>query len=227
MTTDLQHISGKNNVVDDALSRVFTIVNQPIDWSTFATDQGTDPNMPLFAAAITGLKIDHVMVAGHSIVCDISSGLPRPLVPATWVQTVFDLLHSLSHPGVKASVRLVLCHFVWHKAKKDISRLARACLACQTSKVQKKTRHPVQVFEAPSGRFGHVHVDTVGPLPISQGCCYLFTMVDCWTRWPEAVPMTDITAKSCVAAMMNGWISSFGSPEVITTDRGRKITSGL
>ena len=170
MTTDLQHISGKNNVVTDALSRVFTIVNQPIDWSTFATGQGTDPNIPLFATAITGLKIDHVMVAGHSIVCDISSGLPCPLVPATWIQTVFDLIHSLSHPGVKAFVYLILCHFVWHNAKKDISRLARACLACQTSKVQKHTRHPVQVFEAPSGRFGHVHVDIVGPLPISQGC---------------------------------------------------------
>ena len=103
MTTDLQHISGKNNVVADALSRVFTIVNQPIDWSTFATDQGTDLNIPLFATAITVLKIDHVMVAGHSIVCNISSGLPRPLVPATWVQNVFDLIHSLSHPGVKAS----------------------------------------------------------------------------------------------------------------------------
>ena len=227
LTTDLQHISGKNNIVADALSRVFTIVNQPIDWSTFATDQGTDPNIPLFATAITGLKIDHVMVAGHSIVCDISSGLPRPLVPATWVQTVFDLIHSLSHPGVKASVRLVLRHFVWHNAKKDISHLARACLACQTSKVQKHTRHPVQVFEAPSGRFGHVHVDIVGPLPISQGCRYLFTMVDRWTRWPEAVPMTDITAESCVSAMMNGWISRFGSPEVITTDRGRQFTSGL
>ena len=137
MTIDLQKISGKNKVVADALSRVFTVTNQPIDWSTFATHQGTDPNIPLFATAITGLKIDHVMVAGHSIVCDISSGLPRPLVLATWVQTVFDLTHSLSHPGVKPSVRLVLRHFVLHNAKKDISRLARACLACQTYKVQK------------------------------------------------------------------------------------------
>ena len=153
--------------------------------------------------------------------------LPRLLVPATWVQTVFNLIHSLSHPGVKASVRLVLRHFVWHNAKKDISRLARACLVCQTSKVQKHTGHPVQVFEAPSGHFGHVHVDIVGPLPISQGCRYLFTMVDRWTHWLEAVPMTDITAESCVSAMMNSWISRFGSPEVITTDRGRQFTSGL
>ena len=136
------------------------------------------------------------MVAGHSIVCDISSGLPRPLGPATWVQTVFNLIHSLSHPGVKASMSLVFHNFVWHNAKKDISHLARACLACQTSKVQKHTRHPVQVFEVPSGHFGHVHEDIVGPLPISQGCRYLFTMVDHWIRWPEAVPMTDIMAES-------------------------------
>ena len=136
------------------------------------------------------------MVAGHSIVCDISSGLPRPLVPATWVQTVFDLIHSLSHPGVKASVCPVLRHFVCINAKKNISRLARACLACQTSKVQKHTRHPVQVFEAPSGRFGHVHVDIVGSLPISQGCQYIFNMVDHWTRRLEAVPITNITAES-------------------------------
>ena len=175
MTTDLQHISEKNNVVTDVISQVFTIANQPIDWSMFAADQGTDPNIPLFATTIIGLKIGHVMVAGHSIVYDISSGLPRPLVPATWVQTVFDLTRSLSYPGVKASVRLILRHFVWHNAKKDISRLARACLACQTSKVQKtkqkkKNRHPVQVFEALSSRFGHVHVDIVGPFPIFQ-CC--------------------------------------------------------
>ena len=147
MTTDLQHISGKNNVVADALSRVFTITNQPINWSTFAADQGTDPNIPLFATAITGLKIDHVMVAGHSIVCDISSGLPRPLVPATWVQTIFVLYTTFLTQESRHSC-IVLRHFVWHNTKKDISHLARACLACQTSKVQKHTRHQVHVFEA-------------------------------------------------------------------------------
>ena len=113
ITSDLQHITGKNNVVADALSRVFTIANQPIDWSTFAADQGTDPNILLFATAITGLKIDDVMVAGHSIACDISSGLPHPLVPVTWVQTVFGLIHNLSHQGVMASMHLILLHFVW------------------------------------------------------------------------------------------------------------------
>ena len=65
----------KNNVVADALSRVFTIANQPIDWSMFATDQGTDPNIPLFATAITGLKIEHVMIR---TAMSISSGNMGP-----------------------------------------------------------------------------------------------------------------------------------------------------
>ena len=52
-------------------------------------------------------------------------------------------------------------------------------------------------------------------------------MVDHWTRWPEAVPMTDITAESCVSAMMSGRIGRFSSPEVITIDHGRQFTSGL
>ena len=42
MTTDLQHISRKNNVVADALSRVFPIANQPIDLSV---DLGTNPHI--------------------------------------------------------------------------------------------------------------------------------------------------------------------------------------
>ena len=56
---------------------------------------------------------------------------------------------------------------------------------------------------------------------------YLFTMVDRWTHWPEAVPMTDITAELCVSAMMSGWIVRFGSPKVITTDCGWQFMSGL
>ena len=39
--------------------------------------------------------------------------------------------------------------------------------------------------------------------------------------------MTDITAESCVSTMTSGWIDSFGSPEVISTDRSRQFTSGL
>ena len=51
--------------------------------------------------------------------------------------------------------------------------------------------------------FSHVHVDIVVPLLVSAaGYRFLLTMVDRTTRWPEAVPLTDITAETCADSFM-------------------------
>ena len=70
-------------------------------------------------------------------------------------------------------------------------------------------------------------MDIVGPLPLSQGFRYLFTAVDHFTRWPEAIPIVDMTASSVAQAFVNGWVARFGIPSVVTTDRGRQFESTL
>ena len=53
-------------------------------------------------------------------------------------------------------------------------------------------------FDLQYARFQHIHVDIVmGPLPLSNGYKYIFNVVDRYTRWPEAVPMYDMTAETC------------------------------
>ena len=49
-----------------------------------------------------------------------------------------------------------------------------------------------------------IHIDIVGPLPSSGGYSYLLTCVDRFTRWPEAIPLTCITADSVAKAFMGG-----------------------
>ena len=39
--------------------------------------------------------------------------------------------------------------------------------------------------------------------------------------------MTDASTDSCVAAFINGWVSRFGLPDVVTSDRGTQFTSHL
>ena len=117
--------------------------------------------------------------------------------------------------------------FIWHEMNTDIRRWARCCIDCQTSKIICHTESGTGIFPQPQRRFGHLHVDVVGPLPPSRGIQYLFTTTECSTRWPEAVPMKNATARVRAEAFLHGWISHFGVPDKLTSDRGPGFISRL
>ncbi|BHF83329.1 hypothetical protein SprV_0802647700 [Sparganum proliferum] len=110
---------------------------------------------------------------------------------------------------------------------KDLKAWTRACITCQRSKIQRHNKAPIGTFPGPGARFSHVHLDIVGPLPLSNGCSYLFTCVDRFTRWPEAIPLPDHTAPTVVKAVLSRWVAIFGAPSTITTDRGAQFESNL
>jgi transposase InsO family protein len=194
--------------------------------SIAASQQGCQETMSL--AASSSLRIRPVLIGGVSLLCDWSSGTPRPLVPAPNRQAVFAAIHGLAHPGIRATRRLVAARAVWANMKADVGRWCRDCQQCSRGKSSSQAAAPVQPIPVPQQRFSHIHVDLVGPLPVSAaGYSYLFTAIDRSTRWLEAVPLKTMDAASCADALVAAWISRFGVPTTITSDRGAQFSSEL
>ncbi|KAH9588245.1 hypothetical protein MS3_00000130 [Schistosoma haematobium] len=140
---------------------------------------------------------------------------------------VFDALHGLSHPGIAATLRLIAARYVWPSMNKDVRMWAKQCLQCQRSKVHRHVAAPLGTFATPDARFDHVHLDIVGPLPPSHGYDHTLTCIDRFTRWPEAIPITSITAETVAHRFVERWIALYGCPSTVTTDRGQQFESAL
>uniref|UniRef100_A0AAV2KQ35 ribonuclease H n=1 Tax=Knipowitschia caucasica TaxID=637954 RepID=A0AAV2KQ35_KNICA len=125
-TTDIQHVAGKDNVVADCLSRaVAGSVHLGLNYAEMAADQVADPEVQSYRTAATALRVQEVVfdAANAMLLCNVSMGKPRPLVPAAWRRRVFNTIHGLSHPGVKASAKLVGVKLMWPGLRKDVSRM--------------------------------------------------------------------------------------------------------
>ena len=225
-TTDLHYIKGKFNVVADALLRINAVTGPTIDFRQLAADQATSPEIAAYRTGISNLSLQDVLYENISLLCDVSLGKPRPVLPREWTYRVFQIIHGLAHSGIKPTQRVISERFVWHGLKKDVRKWCKECHACQASKIHRHVKSPL-ARRPTSGRFCNLHIDLVGPLPTSEGMTYLLTIIDRYTRWPEAIPLPDASTKTCVKALLRHWISRFGLPEDITSDRGPQFTSSL
>ncbi len=185
-------------------------VGQLLDYAQIAANQKICPET---AALVdnSSLQLQPVEIGGVSLLCDWSTGTPRPLIPAADRQAVFAAIHGLAHPGVRATRRLLATRAVWPNMKADAGRWCRDCQYCSRGKSSSQPTAAIQPIPVPHQRFSHIHVDLVGPLPVSAaGYSYLFTIIDRSSRWVETVPLKTMDAASCTDALVLAWISRFG-----------------
>lgn len=159
----IKYLPGRKNPVADALSRIkIDSVQLRVDY-----EEAADPETPTYRTAVTLLRWKDVPfgLGGLTFLSNVSTGRPRPLVPASRRRRVFDVIHVLSHPSGRTTARLLMEKFVWHGIRKDAMAWVRQCMQCQASKVGRHTESGVGEFPQPKRCFGHIHVDVVVLFP--------------------------------------------------------------
>ena len=110
-TSDISHIKGRENEAADALSRIFVVTSTttPLDFNEIARAQKNDDALQTLRLSNRSLKLQDMVLpmCADTIVCETSTGTPRPYVPAQYRRQVFNVLHSLSHSGIRSTQKLV------------------------------------------------------------------------------------------------------------------------
>lgn len=153
------------------------------------------------------------------------------IVPSPLRKSILCLAHDTplsGHLGIKRTRERIAKEFYWPGMDEDVTRYCRSCDLCQKiapkGRVKKTPLCTMPIIEEPFKRVG---VDLVGPLlKSSEGYKYILTLVDYATRYPEAVPLRNINAKTVAEALI-GIYCRLGVPQEVLSDLGTQFTSEI
>lgn len=108
-------------------------------------------------------------------------------------------------------------HYLW----------TRLCISCQHTIITRHVRESLGQFTQPEYVFRHVHIELIGPWPVTNSFSYILTYIDHFTRWSEVIPTVVISAKRVTRAFVSNWVARFGVWSLVTTDHGRQLEAFL
>ena len=143
-------------------------------------------------------------------------------------EIVFQAAHynpMAGHMGCEKTLNRVMARFYWPGIWTDVRRWCASCPECQLVNqpaILRAPLRPLPLMEVPFERIG-MHL--IRPFHRSaRGYRFVLVLVDYATRYPEAVPLRTISAKSVAQALFQV-ISRVGIPKEILTDQGTQFMS--
>lgn len=142
----------------------------------------------------------------------------RVVVPSLLQEKVLQELHE-THPGISRMKALARSYVWWPNIDSHIERTVSSCNTCQSMRSAPPTAQ-IHPWIFPARPWSRIHVDFAGPI---SGCTYM-VVVDAYSKFPEVVKMTNITARTTITALRDIF-SRHGLPEILVSDNGAQFTA--
>ena len=148
----------------------------------------------------------------------------RLLVPHEDRQYLVKMTHeNFAHMGVKKTLSLLAEKYYWINMNFDVKLYVGACKSCAEKKNSPKKQHTKGSLQA-NYPFQKISIDITGPLPGgSHGEKYILGIIDNFSRYASLIPLQRATAGEVARALYERWITVFGAPDVIHSDRGTEF----
>ena len=152
------------------------------------------------------------------------------VVPRSLRDTIFNDSHHTTyggHFGITHTHIKIQLHYFWPGMSDFAKDWISACHKCVARK-SPVNRHQPMGHVPVSGRFERVAMDLLDISVISaKGYRYILVVCDYFTKYTEAYPLKDKTARSVADALMDIWLPRYGFPLFLHSDQGKEFDNAM
>jgi hypothetical protein len=164
---------------------------------------------------------------------DSSDNYLRVVIPKTLQPTLLKQYHDGpcgGHLGHNKTYEKIKKKYFWPHMYTDIYQYIVSCEFCERKKTTRQYQNlPIGSIPFPSQPFECLTIDILGPLPETEinHNKYILVVVDYFTRWPFAFPMSNARARTIATIMVERIFCEHGFPASLLSDRGSQFLSEL
>lgn len=227
----IKHKKGKENIIADALSRRYTLLNQ-LDYKIFGLETIKDQYVHDADFKDVLLHCKDGKGWNKYIVSDGFVFRANKLcIPASSVRLLLlQEAHGgglMGHFGAKKTEDILAGHFFWPKMRRDVVRLVARCTTCQKAKSRLNPHGLYLPLPVPSAPWEDISMDFVLGLPRTRkGRDSVFVVVDRFSKMAHFIPCHKTDDATHIADLFfREIVRLHGVPNTIVSDRDAKFLS--